>query len=116
MLLNIKHITWEIYVIKKIYYIFEHIQRVVELGGSKIYIIKLFHFWRTELLQNMILNFAYIHQTSKMSKIWKKYLKFDGNTLTLFVTQNNITRTMCEQGLPQENTMSIIFLIFVNRV
>jgi len=44
MLLNIKHITWEIYVIKKIYYIFEHIQRVVELGGSKIYIIKLFHF------------------------------------------------------------------------
>jgi hypothetical protein len=75
------------------------------------------HFWNWQLLQNTKLNFPYVHQTSKMSKIWyKEYLKFGGNTLTLFLTQHNITRTMCQQGLPQENTMSIIFLTFVNRV
>jgi hypothetical protein len=61
----------------------------------------------------MKLNGPYKRQTSKMSKIWHKvYLSLGGNTSILFLTQRN----MCQQGLPQENTMSIIFLIFVNRV
>lgn len=41
MLFNTKHIRCQIRVIKKIYYIVEHLKRVVKLGASKTYIIKL---------------------------------------------------------------------------